>query len=211
MLTTITETTRDQTETTAPNWAADAPRGGRTVMNRILQENATVPLFFAQTLIASLRDVGYNSTTSALCEHVDNAIEAGAREIRIYFRQRGVNGRYDIDAAVYDGGRGMTPNGSGGNCMGMAMMILQRPQGATSGGSVSHHHWHGGAIRFAAYLAEDRSAILRTSLDAAITPQAPEPLWSGVQRRFPVTTSQTTPLPQLEQHDPACVRLGENR
>ena len=113
-------------------------------MNRILKENATVPLFFAQTLIASLRDVGYNSTTSALCEHVDNAIETGAREIRIYFRQRGVNGRYDIDAAVYDGGRGMSPNGSGGNCMGMAMMILQRPQGATSGGSVSHHHWHGG-------------------------------------------------------------------
>ena len=58
-------------------------------MNRILKENATVPLFFAQTLIASLRDVGYNMTTSALCEHVDNAIEAGANEIRIYFRQRG--------------------------------------------------------------------------------------------------------------------------
>ena len=79
-------------------------------MNRILKENATVPLFFAQTLIASLRDVGYNSTTSALCEHVDNAIEAGAREIRIYFRQRGVKGSYVIDAAVYDGGRGMSPN-----------------------------------------------------------------------------------------------------
>ena len=29
----------------------------------------------AQTLIASFRDVGYNTTTSALCEHVDNAIE----------------------------------------------------------------------------------------------------------------------------------------
>jgi hypothetical protein len=52
------------------NWAADAPRGGKTVMNRILKENATVPLFFAQTLIASLRNLGYNTTTSALCEHV---------------------------------------------------------------------------------------------------------------------------------------------
>jgi hypothetical protein len=79
-------------------------------MNRILKENANVPLFFAQTLIASLRDVGYNTTTSALCEHVDNAIEAGAREIRIYFRQRGLKGRYEIDAAVYDDGRGMSPN-----------------------------------------------------------------------------------------------------
>ena len=63
----------------AINWSSDAPRGGRTVLNRILKENAAVPLFFAQTLISSLRDVGYNHTTSALCEHVDNAIEAGVR------------------------------------------------------------------------------------------------------------------------------------
>jgi hypothetical protein len=104
------DTNRDQIEAAAPSWAADAPRGGKTVMNRILKENATVPLFFAQTLIASLRDVGYNNTTSALCEHVDNAIEAGAKEIRIYFRQRGSKGSYEIDAAVYDNGRGMSPN-----------------------------------------------------------------------------------------------------
>lgn len=92
------------------NWSADAPRGGRTVLNRALKESAAVPLFFAQTLIASLRDVGYNHTTSALCEHVDNAIEAGATEIRIYFRQSGKKGEYQIDAAVYDNGRGMEPN-----------------------------------------------------------------------------------------------------
>jgi len=79
-------------------------------MNRILKENATVPLFFAQTLVASLRDVGYNHTTSALCEHVDNAIEAGATEVRIFFRQTGKKGDYQIDAAVYDNGRGMEPN-----------------------------------------------------------------------------------------------------
>ncbi len=92
------------------NWAEDAPRGGRTVLNRILKENAAVPLFFAQTLIASLRDVGYNHTTSALCEHVDNAIEAGASEVRIFYRQAGKKGDYQIDAAVYDNGRGMEPN-----------------------------------------------------------------------------------------------------
>lgn len=95
---------------TTINWSADAPRGGRAVMNRILKENAAVPLFFAQTLIASLRDVGYNHTTSALCEHVDNAIEAGATEIRIYYRQSGKRGDYQMDAAVYDNGRGMEPN-----------------------------------------------------------------------------------------------------
>ncbi len=104
------EINQEQAEAAAPSWAVDAPKGGKTVMNRILKENATVPLFFAQTLIASLRDVGYNNTTSALCEHVDDAIEAGAKEIRIYFRQRGSKGSYEIDAAVYDNGRGMKPN-----------------------------------------------------------------------------------------------------
>lgn len=99
-------------ESTEPaiKWSSDAPRGGRSVLNRILKENATVPLFFAQTLISSLRDVGYNHTTSALCEHVDNAIEAGATEVRIYYRQSGKKGNYQVDAAVYDNGRGMEPN-----------------------------------------------------------------------------------------------------
>jgi hypothetical protein len=69
-----------------------------------------VPLFFAQTLISSLRDVGYNTTTSAICEHVDNAIQAGATEIRAYFRQTGKQGNAVIDAAVYDNGSGMPPN-----------------------------------------------------------------------------------------------------
>lgn len=92
------------------NWSQDAPRGGKTVLNRILKEDATVPLFFAQTLISSLRDVGYNHTTSALCEHVDNAIEAGATEIRVYFRQSGKKGGYQIDTAVYDNGCGMDAN-----------------------------------------------------------------------------------------------------
>jgi hypothetical protein len=90
-------------------WGDEAPRGGKAVVNRILKDKATVPLFFAQTLISSLRDVGYNHTTSALCEHVDNAIEAGASEVRIFFRQSGKRGAYEIDTAVYDNGRGMAP------------------------------------------------------------------------------------------------------
>lgn len=91
-------------------WSSDAPKGGRAVLNRVLKDGASVPLFFAQTLIASLRDVGYNTTTSALCEHVDNAIQAGATEVRVYFRQEGPKGKYVIDAAVHDNGRGMAPN-----------------------------------------------------------------------------------------------------
>ena len=105
-----TDTTSVEPIESLINWSSDAPRGGRTVLNRILKENAAVPLFFAQTLISSLRDVGYNHTTSALCEHVDNAVEAGATEVRIFYRQSGKKGDYQIDAAVYDNGRGMEPN-----------------------------------------------------------------------------------------------------
>jgi Histidine kinase-, DNA gyrase B-, and HSP90-like ATPase len=104
------ETIAVDTTESVINWPADTPRGGRSVLNRILKENATVPLFFAQTLISSLRDVGYNHTTSAICEHVDNAIEAGATEVRVYYRQSGKKGDYQLDAAVYDNGRGMEPN-----------------------------------------------------------------------------------------------------
>ena len=101
--------TRDTADTLNPNWGDDAPKGGKTVMNRILKEKATVPLFFAQTLVQSMRDVGYNHTTSALCEHVDNAIQAGATEVRVYFRQEGKGGNKKIDVAVYDNGSGMAP------------------------------------------------------------------------------------------------------
>lgn len=93
-----------------PQWGAHAPRGGRSVLSRVLKEGTRVPLFLGQTFINSLRDVGYNTTTSALCEHVDNAIQAGASEIRVYFNQRGHKGSYNIDALVYDNGRGMGPN-----------------------------------------------------------------------------------------------------
>ena len=61
-------------------------------------------------LISSLRDVGYNNTTSAICKHVDNAIQAKATEVRIFFRQTGKKGDTVIDAAVYDNGQGMAPN-----------------------------------------------------------------------------------------------------
>src|SRR5437879_451640 len=106
---TIEQTASEQTDIASLDWGPAAPRGGKAVMGRILKENATVPLFFGQTMIQSLRDLGYNHTTSALCEHVDNAIQAGATEIRVYFRQSGKKGDYQTDAAVYDNGSGMPP------------------------------------------------------------------------------------------------------
>lgn len=100
---------REPLDQVTDSWSEDAPRGGRAVMNRMIKESATVPLFFAQTLIQSLRDVGYNHTTSALCEHVDNAYQAGASEIRIFFRQANKRDGGTIDVAVYDNGKGMSP------------------------------------------------------------------------------------------------------
>jgi len=90
-------------------WSEDSPRGGRTVMHRALREDANVPLFLAQTFIQSLRDVGYDSTISALCEHVDNAIGAGATTVRVYVRQKGRQPKQTIDIAVLDNGSGMEP------------------------------------------------------------------------------------------------------
>ena len=99
-----------QSQPFAPNWAADAPRGGKAVLNRVLKESAAVPLFLAQTFVQSLRDMGYESTTSALCEHVDNSIGAGAKNVRVYFRQTGRRGDMQTDIMVLDDGRGMAPN-----------------------------------------------------------------------------------------------------
>jgi hypothetical protein len=92
------------------NWGTGAPKGGRTVLNRILKDGATVPLFLGQTLVNSLRDLGYSSTTSALCEHVDNAIQWHATEIRVYFHQTGQKDTARISCLVYDNGDGMAPN-----------------------------------------------------------------------------------------------------
>src|SRR4051812_36508986 len=98
------------TPTASPQWSDDAPKGGRAVLNRILKDGAKVPLFLGQTLVKSLRDLGYNSTTSAVCEHVDNAIQWRASEVRVYFNEAGKGASYRIDVAVLDNGQGMAPH-----------------------------------------------------------------------------------------------------
>jgi hypothetical protein len=94
----------------SPQWGSNAPRGARIVLNRMIKEGATVPLFLGQTLVNSLRDLGYDHPTSAVCEHVDNAIQWGAKEVRVYFQQSGKRGNYAIDLLVWDNGCGMAPN-----------------------------------------------------------------------------------------------------
>jgi len=46
------------------------------------------------------------------CWHkiIDNAIEAGATVVRVYFRQTGRRGAHETDMLVYDNGKGMAPN-----------------------------------------------------------------------------------------------------
>ena len=93
-----------------PQWGANAPKGGKAVLNRVLKDGNKVPLFLGQTFIQSLRDVGYNNTTAAVCEHVDNGIQAGASEIRVFFHQSSRRGNPEIDVVVYDNGKGMPPH-----------------------------------------------------------------------------------------------------
>lgn len=107
--------TNEPTLTETIDWDEQAPKGGRTVLNRMLREGFKVPLFLGQTFVNSLRDVGYNNTIWAVCEHVDNAIEWGAQEIRVYFhehsgRKTQQKGRQKIDVAVLDDGKGMEPS-----------------------------------------------------------------------------------------------------
>lgn len=91
-------------------WSPNAPKGAKTVFRRMLNEGAsTVPLFFGQTFVRSLRDVGYKDSISAVCEHVDNAVQWGAKNIRVYFNQRGKRGDTKIDVLVLDDGAGMSP------------------------------------------------------------------------------------------------------
>src|SRR5207248_9898590 len=58
----------------------------------------------------SLRETGYNNTTSAICEHIDNSIESGATEVRVYFIESGPKQRRSFHVLVLDNGMGMPPN-----------------------------------------------------------------------------------------------------
>lgn len=106
----MTDTSNDAIEPAAPvapaNWGKSAPT---TVLQRVLKEGTKVPLFLGQTLVNSLRDVGYNDTTSAVCEHVDNSLQWGAKNVRIYFHQRKDRKGSPVDVLVLDDGAGMTP------------------------------------------------------------------------------------------------------
>ncbi len=97
----------EETRAAPMDWGKGAPTA---ILQRVHKEGAKVPLFLGQTLVNSMRDVGYNDTTSAVCEHVDNALQWGAKTVRIYFNQRKDRDKTAVDVMVLDDGQGMSPN-----------------------------------------------------------------------------------------------------
>ena len=59
--------------------------------------------------VAATRDTGYRSTSAAVAELVDNALQAQARSIRITLREDRKDTDREIKVAVADDGCGMTP------------------------------------------------------------------------------------------------------
>ena len=95
-------------------------------------------------------------SATPLCEHIDNAIQAGASEIRVYIHQSGKRGDYHINGAVYDNGQGMAPT---------VLKVAMAFGGSTSFGNrtgigrfgmtIRDHRWHGTPQGWAEYAAAD--------------------------------------------------------
>src|ERR1019366_5616421 len=76
----------------------------------ILPDDFTFPLFNTRQALESQRRNGYRNTASAAREIVDNAIEAGAKEVRVVFdKVKNRKGREVVTAVAFiDNGSGMT-------------------------------------------------------------------------------------------------------
>ena len=194
----------------SPQWGEAAPKGGKAVLNRILREGNKVPLFLGQTFVNSLRDVGYNSTTSAVCEHVDNAIQAKATEIRVYFHQKGQRGDYELDVLVYDNGDGMAPHvlqvatSFGGsmyyeNRMGIGRFGVGMKTAALSmGPAMELYSWQEPAAIYAMTLDVNEISSDRSNLIELPEPMLLDALPSQVARVL--VKPLTYPKQQTEQH-----------
>lgn len=65
------------------------------------------PLVHDQHFASATRDTGYRSTSAAVAELIDNAVQAGATEIRVLVSQSGIGKDRRIRLAVWDDGSGM--------------------------------------------------------------------------------------------------------
>jgi len=75
-----------------------------------MSPSGRVPLFIPKTSILSQRSSGYVNTHSAVNEFIDNAIEAGAKRVYVYYLPRRQGSRVQThDIVVLDDGHGMSP------------------------------------------------------------------------------------------------------
>ncbi len=68
---------------------------------------AKFPVVFNQTFIEATRETGYRSTSAAVSELVDNSVQAGAKNVRIFIREVKRNEAGGIELSVLDDGSGM--------------------------------------------------------------------------------------------------------
>lgn len=84
-------------------------RAQRDYTERLVQESFDFGLTVADAFVRGIRDIGYRDTSTALDEHLDNAIQAGADKLLVALD---LEGKADLDSAiaVCDNGHGMDPD-----------------------------------------------------------------------------------------------------
>jgi hypothetical protein len=68
---------------------------------------ARYPIVLHQTFIEATRETGYRSTAAAVAELVDNSIQAGAKNVRIFIRHASGDEQAALEMSVLDDGSGM--------------------------------------------------------------------------------------------------------
>src|SRR5690349_8218076 len=69
----------------------------------------TVPIVAPENFVLATREAGYRNLSAALSELIDNSLQAGARDIRIFARDTQDGDQRSVVVGVLDNGKGMSP------------------------------------------------------------------------------------------------------
>lgn len=69
----------------------------------------SLALVAGRNFVRATRDAGYRSTTAAVAELIDNAIQADARSVRVFVHESNAPSGRELSLAVLDDGSGMSP------------------------------------------------------------------------------------------------------
>ena len=69
----------------------------------------TVPIVAPENFVLATRETGYRNLSAALAELIDNSLQAGARDIRIFARDIQDGDERPMVVGVLDNGKGMSP------------------------------------------------------------------------------------------------------